>query len=180
MRWRAARPAPAAARAARRPAAAAASASSCSATRRCGPPGLLLPLDSCCTRGSLAAPTSHHRLLHNAPGSPLPVLPAPPLTAAPPAPPNLLPRQGDTFAERLGFPAVLDELLPRITHCCWQDSWAARLGGAAGVRLLAFKLPASYLRYVSPQLVRALLTVSKWLPGGWPRAPSHCRCRCCR
>ncbi len=73
--------------------------------------------------------------------------------------------QGDTFAERLGFPAVLDELLPRIVHCCWQDTWAARLGGAAGVRLLTFKLPASYLRYVSPQLVRALLTVSRFLPG---------------
>lgn len=63
---------------------------------------------------------------------------------------------------------MLDELLPRIVHCCWQDTWAARLGGAAGVRLLTFKLPASYLRYVSPQLVRALLTVSRFLPGEGP------------
>jgi hypothetical protein len=36
-------------------------------------------------------------------------------------------------------PLVLDDLLMRVLHCCYRDTWAARLGGLAGVRLLTEK-----------------------------------------
>ena len=67
-------------------------------------------------------------------------------------------------AKQLGLHPVLDELLPRILHCCWEDTWSARLGGVAAVKLLVRKLPAKYLAGWSPSLVSALCTVIKGLP----------------
>lgn len=46
----------------------------------------------------------------------------------------------------LPLPAVLDELYPRIQHCCCEDTWQARLAGAAAIRVLSVKLPHAYLR----------------------------------
>ena len=31
------------------------------------------------------------------------------------------------------FPAVVDELLSMLQHCCFGDGWPTRLGGLAGV-----------------------------------------------
>lgn len=69
-----------------------------------------------------------------------------------------------SYASQLGYPPVLDNLMPRILHCCWEDSWQARLGGAAGLRLLVFKLPADYLLCWCTSLLRGLLNVVKLMP----------------
>ena len=34
------------------------------------------------------------------------------------------------------FPAVVDELLSMLQHCCFGDDWPTRLGGLAGVSLV--------------------------------------------
>ena len=35
------------------------------------------------------------------------------------------------------WPAALDELLARVLHCCYGDSWSTRIGGLSAVTLLA-------------------------------------------
>jgi transformation/transcription domain-associated protein len=63
-----------------------------------------------------------------------------------------------------GLPPVLDELMQRLLHCCWEGTWSARLGGMAALKLLLKKLPAAYLRAYGPQILRSLLAVVKCLP----------------
>lgn len=69
-----------------------------------------------------------------------------------------------SVAAKLGYAEVLDELLPRLRHCCWEDTWHARLGGVLGIGLLVEHLPSDYLSPWLPSLVRALLAVARWLP----------------
>ncbi len=64
----------------------------------------------------------------------------------------------------LGLPTVLDELYPRILHCCYEDSWQARLAGAASIKLMMSQLPAAYLRQWALSTQRALLMVVRLLP----------------
>ncbi len=68
------------------------------------------------------------------------------------------------MAAALGLPQLLDDLIPRVLHCCWEDTWGSRLGGVAAVRLLWRKLPAEYLTAWLPQLLRALMVVTRHLP----------------
>ncbi|EIE23491.1 hypothetical protein COCSUDRAFT_65942 [Coccomyxa subellipsoidea C-169] len=90
-------------------------------------------------------------------------------TADPAAQKETTPRPGSpkrpTVSSAEGsWPASLDELLARVLHCCYGDSWATRIGGLAAVGLLAKKLPAVQLRARLPLCVRALLTVMRGLP----------------
>ena len=64
----------------------------------------------------------------------------------------------------LGYPAVLDALMPKVLHSCWDDGWGQKLGGAAALQLLVRKLPPDYLQQWCHQGVRALLAVAKHLP----------------
>jgi len=73
-------------------------------------------------------------------------------------------RDAARVAAPLGLPHLLDDLMPRVLHCCWEDGWGARLGGVAAVRLLWRKLPAEYLTAWLPQLLRALMVVTRHLP----------------
>jgi hypothetical protein len=73
-------------------------------------------------------------------------------------------RDPPRVAAALGLPQLFDDLLPRVLHCCWDDAWGARLGGVAAVRLLWRKLPAEYLTAWLPQLLRALMVVTRHLP----------------
>ena len=34
---------------------------------------------------------------------------------------------------RGGFPAVVAQLLAKLQHCCFGDTWPVRLGGLAGL-----------------------------------------------
>ncbi len=33
------------------------------------------------------------------------------------------------------YPLVLDELMPRLLHCCYADSWQLRMGGVAALTM---------------------------------------------
>ena len=37
------------------------------------------------------------------------------------------------------WPAVLDDLLSRVLHCCYGDTWAVRLGGLAALDMLGHR-----------------------------------------
>ena len=37
------------------------------------------------------------------------------------------------------WPAVLDELLARVLHCCYSDTWPTRCGGLASLAFLTSK-----------------------------------------
>lgn len=43
------------------------------------------------------------------------------------------------------WPVVLDELLARVLHCCYADTWPARCGGLSAVAFLARKCACSAL-----------------------------------
>jgi hypothetical protein len=85
-------------------------------------------------------------------------------TAGPTATGSGAGRDPPRVAAALGLPPLFDDLLPRVLHCCWEASWGARLGGVAAVRLLWRKLPAEYLTAWLPQLLRALMVVTRHLP----------------
>ena len=61
-------------------------------------------------------------------------------------------------------PAVIDELLPRLIHCCYADKWPQRIGGVAAVALVVQKLPIAWLQSHMPDIVKAALAVLKHLP----------------
>lgn len=37
------------------------------------------------------------------------------------------------------FPRAVSEILARVVHCCYGDTWPTRLGGAAAVALITSK-----------------------------------------
>ena len=43
----------------------------------------------------------------------------------------------DSVGVEGSWPAALDELLARVLHCCYGDSWSTRIGGLSAVTLLA-------------------------------------------
>ena len=61
-------------------------------------------------------------------------------------------------------PPVIWSLLPKVLHCCFEDSWQARLAGATAIRLLTHKLPDHFLRKNSSTMLRGLLSVIRSLP----------------
>ena len=69
------------------------------------------------------------------------------------------------IAKDLNLPLVLDDLLPRIIHCCYGDEWPQRIGGILGVRAVIAELPPVYILRCGSQLVHALLNVLRCLPG---------------
>ena len=66
------------------------------------------------------------------------------------------------FAE--DHPAVIDELMPRLIHCCYADKWPQRVGGVAAVSMVVQKLPMPWLQSHMPDVVKAALAVLKHLP----------------
>ncbi|GFR40173.1 hypothetical protein Agub_g730, partial [Astrephomene gubernaculifera] len=63
-----------------------------------------------------------------------------------------------------GLPAIIDDVMQRVLHCCHEDCWQGRLAGAAALRLLVGRLPAAYLCGWAVPCARALLNVVRWLP----------------
>lgn len=61
-------------------------------------------------------------------------------------------------------PAVIDELMPRLIHCCYADKWPQRVGGVAAVSMVVQKLPMPWLQTHMPDVVKAALAVLKHLP----------------
>ncbi|KAL3160164.1 hypothetical protein ABBQ32_010930 [Trebouxia sp. C0010 RCD-2024] len=61
-------------------------------------------------------------------------------------------------------PAVIDELMPRLIHCCYADKWPQRVGGVAAVSMVVQKLPMPWLQSHMPDVVKAALAVLKHLP----------------
>ncbi|GAX77356.1 hypothetical protein CEUSTIGMA_g4802.t1 [Chlamydomonas eustigma] len=62
------------------------------------------------------------------------------------------------------LPAVIEGLLPRMLHCCCEDTWQARLAGAAAVKLLIHRLPDHFLRRNTQAIMKGLLFVLRTLP----------------
>lgn len=75
-----------------------------------------------------------------------------------------LPFRSHDFARRMGYPLVLDQLLSRLLHCCYDDSWPSRMGGVAALQMLLDHLPLDYLCAWLPASARALFMVMRWLP----------------
>lgn len=84
------------------------------------------------------------------------------ITCSPSSLSHLTPLQEHALAA--GLPPVLDELLHRVLHCCCEDTWQARVAGAAALRLLLRTLPGAYISAWAPQALRAVLTVVRSLP----------------
>ena len=61
-------------------------------------------------------------------------------------------------------PAVMDELMPRLIHCCYADKWPQRIGGVAAVSMVVQKLPMAWLQSHMPDVIKAALAVLKHLP----------------
>ncbi|KAL0051806.1 hypothetical protein WJX82_002492 [Trebouxia sp. C0006] len=61
-------------------------------------------------------------------------------------------------------PAVIDELVPRLIHCCYADKWPQRIGGVAAVSMVMQKLPITWLQSHVPDIIKAALAVLKHLP----------------
>jgi transformation/transcription domain-associated protein len=59
---------------------------------------------------------------------------------------------------------VLDQLMPRVLHCCYGDTWPVRMGGVSALRLLLPRLPLDYMSAWLPATMRALYMVMRWLP----------------
>lgn len=63
-----------------------------------------------------------------------------------------------------GHPMVMDELMPRLIHCCYADKWPQQVGGVAAVSLVIQKLPVTWLQNHIADAVKAALSVLKHLP----------------
>lgn len=59
---------------------------------------------------------------------------------------------------------MLDELLPAVIHCLYDERWGARVAGVRCVGLLLDELPAELLWHYSPTIVHGLLLVTAALP----------------
>lgn len=59
---------------------------------------------------------------------------------------------------------VIDELMPRLIHCCYADKWPQQVGGVAAVSLVIQKLPVTWLQNHIADAVKAALSVLKHLP----------------
>eukprot|EP00899_Mesostigma_viride_P026573 jgi/Mesvir1/70/Mv13673-RA.2 len=57
------------------------------------------------------------------------------------------------------YPAMFDQLIPRLLHCCYKVPWEERLGGVAGIGLLAKLVPAELLHPYLRRLLQGLLFV---------------------
>ena len=68
------------------------------------------------------------------------------------------------FAKSCGYPEVLDQLMSRIIHACYSDSWALRISSFHAVRVLRSKLPLDYLCLWLPAILRAFFMVMRCLP----------------
>ncbi|KAL6768445.1 hypothetical protein ACKKBF_B39155 [Auxenochlorella protothecoides x Auxenochlorella symbiontica] len=78
---------------------------------------------------------------------------SPPGVTSPPPPPQP-PR----------YVNVVHDLVMRCVHCCYGETWAHRLGGIAGLQLLASRMPAATLQRPAVPLLRAVLAVLRTLP----------------
>ena len=60
--------------------------------------------------------------------------------------------------------SLVSELLPRLTHCCFQKNWQSVVGGVAGIDALSRVLPISALRAHLARILQALLRALLSLP----------------
>lgn len=65
---------------------------------------------------------------------------------------------------------MIDELMPRLIHCCYANKWPQQVGGVAAVSLVIQKLPVTWLQNHLADAVKAALDVLKHLP---PHAASE-------
>eukprot|EP00879_Flechtneria_rotunda_P005042 GHRR01005319.1.p1 GENE.GHRR01005319.1~~GHRR01005319.1.p1 ORF type:complete len:3477 (+),score=1416.33 GHRR01005319.1:1112-11542(+) len=70
----------------------------------------------------------------------------------------------EPLATQHKLPVVLDDIMKRLIHCCWDDQWSTRLGGVSAMMLLLEKLPAGYLRLYAPRMLRGFFAVVRALP----------------
>ncbi len=81
------------------------------------------------------------------------------LTYFTPPPPSLQKPAG-----QLGLPLVLDELVPAVIHCLYEEKWSGRMAGIQCLDMLLDTLPNKLLWSWSPQIVHGALLVGAALP----------------
>ncbi|XP_043711461.1 transformation/transcription domain-associated protein-like [Telopea speciosissima] len=59
---------------------------------------------------------------------------------------------------------VFEQLLPRLLHCCYGNTWQAQIGGVMGLGALVGKVTVETLCFFQVRIVRGLLYVLKRLP----------------
>ncbi|OWM88959.1 hypothetical protein CDL15_Pgr020913 [Punica granatum] len=59
---------------------------------------------------------------------------------------------------------VFEQLLPRLLHCCYGNTWQAQMGGVMGLSALVGKVTVETLCLFQVKIVRALVYVLKKLP----------------
>lgn len=59
---------------------------------------------------------------------------------------------------------VFEQLLPRLLHCCYGNTWQAQMGGVMGLSALVGKVTVETLCHFQVKVVRSLVYVLKKLP----------------
>ncbi|KAJ4961477.1 hypothetical protein NE237_021387 [Protea cynaroides] len=59
---------------------------------------------------------------------------------------------------------VFEQLLPRLLHCCYGNTWQAQIGGVMGLGALVGKVTVEILCFFQVRIVRGLVYVLKRLP----------------
>lgn len=59
---------------------------------------------------------------------------------------------------------VFEQLLPRLLHCCYGNTWQAQMGGVMGLGALVGKVTVETLCFFQVKIVRGLVYVLKRLP----------------
>lgn len=59
---------------------------------------------------------------------------------------------------------VFEQLLPRLLHCCYGNTWQAQMGGVIGLGALVGKVNVEILCHFQVKIVRGLVHVLKRLP----------------
>lgn len=60
--------------------------------------------------------------------------------------------------------SVFEQLLPRLLHCCYGNTWQAQMGGVMGIGTLVGKVTVEILCLFQVKIVRGLVYVLKRLP----------------
>lgn len=60
--------------------------------------------------------------------------------------------------------SVQQDLVMRAIHCCYSDSWPARLGGVDALKVLVARIPVQWLLRATTPINKALMSVLRILP----------------
>ena len=66
-----------------------------------------------------------------------------------------------------GYPPVMDELMPRLLHMCFDDSWTQRTGGTAAIALLYNRWACAAMRDLLGASIEALMRKAEHLLFLW-------------